>query len=104
MRRLAVTVSILCIALSIISATETRAGGQHVVQAQNLMQPPVTGPLFRLPFDLQPGLSTWYVIQFYGNTTGAYRFRDTWYDQGQGLHFGVDFAAKCGTPVVSIGD
>jgi murein DD-endopeptidase MepM/ murein hydrolase activator NlpD len=73
--------------------------------AQAPTPPSMTGrPPFRLPFDAAPSLSTWYVIQGYGNTRGAYQNRRTWYDQGQGLHFGLDFAAKCETPVVAIGD
>jgi len=42
--------------------------------------------------------------QLYGNTTGAYRQRNTGYRAGQGIHFGLDFLARCGTPVVAIGD
>jgi len=75
------------------------------VSAQVPEPPVVTGkPPFRLPFDTLPGLSTWYVVQVYGNTTSAYRWRKTTYDQGQGLHFGVDFSARCRTPVVALGD
>lgn len=59
---------------------------------------------FGLPFNLPPSYSTWYVIQYYGNTTGAYTWRHLWYGSGQGMHFGVDFSARCGTEVVSIGD
>lgn len=73
-------------------------------------QPPVTSTAtppadrpFRLPFDTPPGPGTWYVSQMYGNTQAAYRNRHVWYQFGQGLHFGIDFAAKCGTPVVAIG-
>lgn len=62
------------------------------------------GPPFGLPFDTQPGPSTWLLAQLYGNTTSAYLFRSIWYAAGQGLHFGVDFAAPCGTEIVSIGD
>jgi murein DD-endopeptidase MepM/ murein hydrolase activator NlpD len=40
----------------------------------------------------------------YGNTTGAFNQRSTTYGAGQGLHFGIDFSAPCGTPVVAIGD
>jgi murein DD-endopeptidase MepM/ murein hydrolase activator NlpD len=61
-------------------------------------------PPFALPFNLPPGYSTWYVVQWYGNTQGAYTWRYLWYGAGQGLHFGVDFAAQCGTEVVAIGD
>ena len=59
---------------------------------------------FGLPFAEPPGPATWFLIQPYGNTVGAYYNRVTWYGNGQGLHFGVDFAAPCGTEVVAIGD
>jgi murein DD-endopeptidase MepM/ murein hydrolase activator NlpD len=59
---------------------------------------------FGLPFADPPGPSTWLLGQGYGNTTGAYRQRKTTYAAGQGVHFGVDFSAACGTPVVAIGD
>jgi murein DD-endopeptidase MepM/ murein hydrolase activator NlpD len=57
-----------------------------------------------LPFTSPSGPNTWYLVQFYGNTTGAYNQRDTTYRFGQGLHFGVDLGAPCRTPVVAIGD
>lgn len=59
---------------------------------------------FGLPFNTPPGPSTWLVGQMYGNTTGAYRWRTLMYGAGQGLHFGIDFSARCGTPVVAIGE
>jgi murein DD-endopeptidase MepM/ murein hydrolase activator NlpD len=59
---------------------------------------------FGLPFADPPGPSTWLLGQAYGNTTGAYRQRKTTYGNGQGVHFGIDFSAPCGTPVVAIGD
>jgi murein DD-endopeptidase MepM/ murein hydrolase activator NlpD len=61
-------------------------------------------PPFGLPFNMPPGPSTWLLGQYYGNTTSAYRFRTVWYAAGQGLHFGLDFSAPCGTEVVAIGD
>ena len=42
--------------------------------------------------------------QAYGNTTGAYRQRRIIYEAGQGVHFGVDLSARCGYPIVAIGD
>jgi hypothetical protein len=57
---------------------------------------------YRLPFATPPGPSTWYVAQWYGLTTGGYRGRNSTYAQGQGIHFGIDFAAPCGTPVVAV--
>ncbi len=59
---------------------------------------------FGLPFALPPGPGTWLFIQGYGNTALAYRWRVVEYGAGQGLHFGLDFAARCGTPIVAIGD
>ncbi|HEU4742450.1 MAG TPA: peptidoglycan DD-metalloendopeptidase family protein [Meiothermus sp.] len=59
---------------------------------------------FGLPFATPPGPDTWLLGQPYGNTTGAYRRRDSDYRAGQGLHFGLDLSARCGTPVVAIGD
>jgi murein DD-endopeptidase MepM/ murein hydrolase activator NlpD len=68
-------------------------------QAQN--QPT---PVFGLPFNTNPGPATWLMGQVYGNSTGAFVRRREWYQAGQGIHFGIDFAARCGTPIVSIGD
>jgi len=59
---------------------------------------------FILPFKEPPGPDTWLLAQPYGNTTGAYRQRNTTYRAGQGIHFGIDFSAPCGTEVVAIGD
>lgn len=59
---------------------------------------------FTLPFAGQPGPSTWYLSQPYGNTVYAYFERRGLYANGQGLHFGLDFAAPCGTPVLAVGD
>src|SRR5512136_2371470 len=64
---------------------------------------PAGGPPFGLPFAAAPGPATWLAGQLYGNTTGAYFQADEWYAAGQGLHFGIDLLAPCGTPVVSIG-
>jgi murein DD-endopeptidase MepM/ murein hydrolase activator NlpD len=63
-----------------------------------------TQKLFILPFKEPPGPDTWLMAQPYGNTTGAYRQRNTTYRAGQGIHFGIDFSAPCGTEVVAIGD
>ena len=56
------------------------------------------------PFKEPPGPDTWLLAQPYGNTTGAYRQRNTTYRAGQGIHFGIDFSAPCGMEVVAIGD
>ncbi|MEM9951132.1 MAG: M23 family metallopeptidase [Chloroflexota bacterium] len=57
-----------------------------------------------LPLQDPAGIDTWLLGQAYGNTTGAYRFGDQWYSAGQGLHFGLDFSAPCGTPLVAVAD
>lgn len=59
---------------------------------------------FILPFAGPPGPAAWLLGQTYGNTVGAFRNRREFYEAGQGLHFGVDFSVRCGTPIVSIGD
>lgn len=59
---------------------------------------------FIMPFAGDPGPDTWLFIQPYGNTTFAYRFRNSVYYGGQGLHFGIDLAAPCGTEILAIGD
>lgn len=69
------------------------------INAQENPEPP-----FRLPFQDPPGPETWLLGQAYGNTTGAYRQRNSTYAAGQGLHFGVDLSARCGYPIVAIGD
>lgn len=61
-------------------------------------------PPFNLPMAGPPGPSTWYVSQWYGNTVTAHRNAADLYSRGQGIHFGVDFAAPCGTDVYAIGD
>lgn len=61
-------------------------------------------PPFGLPMNGEPGASTWYVSQWYGNTITAARNAEDLYHRGQGIHFGVDFAAPCGTEVVAIAD
>lgn len=57
-----------------------------------------------LPFTQPPGPDTWLFGQAYGNTTGAYNFGSLWYSAGQGLHFGLDFPALCGTPLAAVAD
>jgi murein DD-endopeptidase MepM/ murein hydrolase activator NlpD len=59
---------------------------------------------FILPFSQPPGPDTWLLAQPYGNTIGAFFQRDTTYRAGQGIHFGVDFSAPCGTEIVAIAD
>ncbi|MBC7646946.1 MAG: M23 family metallopeptidase [Pseudopedobacter sp.] len=59
---------------------------------------------FGWPFAGNPGPNTWMLGQGYGNTTGAFNRRRSDYGAGQGIHFGVDISARCGTPVLAIAD
>ncbi len=80
-------------AISIAASAQTAA-------AQDLP----TGPIFGMPLEGDPSPDTWLFAQTYGNTTTAYRWRWTVYGAGQGMHFGLDFSARCGTPILAIGD
>lgn len=84
----------LCLILLVVSLTPAKV---MPVMAQDVAA-------FGLPFNTPPGPDTWLMVQPYGNTTGAYFRRGIWYGAGQGLHFGIDLSAPCGTPVVAIGD
>ncbi len=66
-------------------------------------QPEAAKPL-TLPFKEPPGPDTWLLGQTYGNTVGAYFQRDTTYGASQGIHFGMDFSAPCGTELVAMAD
>jgi len=67
-------------------------------QAQTAERP------FILPFAEPPGPDTWLLGQAYGNTVGAYFNRNTTYRYSQGIHFGVDLTAPCGTEIVALAD
>ena len=97
-RFLALAWLILLIPVSILSPVSGQKG--------QVPTPPVVNgkPPFRLPLEGPPGPASWFIIQFYGNTRGAYQWRKIMYEHGQGLHFGVDFATRCKTPIVAIGD
>ena len=47
---------------------------------------------------------TWWLTQWFGNTTFAYRMRHSIYFAGQGLHFGIDFGMACGTEIIAAAD
>jgi murein DD-endopeptidase MepM/ murein hydrolase activator NlpD len=59
---------------------------------------------FILPFAEPPGPDTWLLGQTYGNTVGAYFNRNTTYRYSQGIHFGIDLSAPCGTEIIAIAD
>jgi murein DD-endopeptidase MepM/ murein hydrolase activator NlpD len=59
---------------------------------------------FTVPFKTPPGPDTWLLGQPYGNTTGAYRQRETTYGASQGIHFGIDFSTPCGTELIAMAD
>lgn len=82
-------------------ATQVNHAGIPAVEPPE--EPPVPPP-FSLPFAAPPGPDTWLLGQPYGNTVGAYIQRSIFYQAGQGLHFGLDLSAPCGTEVVAIGD
>ena len=60
------------------------------------------GKPYRLPFQTGAGPGGWYIAQWYGVTTNGYRGRNSVYSQGQGIHFGIDFAAPLNTPLVAV--
>ena len=94
---------LIAISSMLIAALFIIAHPIEAARAPQAASTPAPKP-FRLPFAQPAGPSTWYLGQDYGNTIGASLQRDTTYRAGQGLHFGLDFAAPCGTPVVAIGD
>jgi murein DD-endopeptidase MepM/ murein hydrolase activator NlpD len=85
--------AVMCMAVSVLSVPVAPATAQSTPEA-----------IFGLPFAEPPGPDTWLMGQVYGNSTGAFARRREWYQAGQGIHFGIDFSARCGTPVVAIGD
>jgi murein DD-endopeptidase MepM/ murein hydrolase activator NlpD len=90
------------LALFIAAILSVSPAPPPIVAAQTDLQ--AAARPFGLPFDTPPGPSTWLLGQLYGNTTTAFRWRVSEYGAGQGLHFGIDWSAPCGTTVVSIGD
>lgn len=82
----------------------TEAPADAAIPTAEPTEAPAERPVFSLPFAGEPGPSTWLYEQHFGNTVSAYNFGVDWYASGQGLHFGIDLEAKCGTPVLAIGD
>ncbi len=103
-RRWQVWACALGLVVLMAGAAQPLVGGTFAAEATATpAAKPSTKP-FRLPFADPPGPNTWYLGGLYGNTTGAYSERAGMYRAGQGLHFGVDLAAPCGTKLVAIGD
>ena len=90
-KRIPLCLALLILTLSLLAPTPASA------------QPQPAMP-FSLPFAGPPGPDTWLMVQPYGNTVGAYYQRVNWYFAGQGLHFGLDLSAPCGTQIVAIAD
>jgi len=67
-------------------------------QAQTTQKPLI------LPMQDEASVNTWLLGQAYGNTIGAFNFWQQWYSAGQGLHFGIDLVAPCGTPLIAVAD
>jgi hypothetical protein len=93
-RLILLSILLICLVWAMLTPGVTAVG-----QGNATWRPP-----FTLPFGSPPSASTWLFEQFFGNTVEAYNFGKYWYAAGQGLHFGLDFEARCGTPVLAIGD
>jgi murein DD-endopeptidase MepM/ murein hydrolase activator NlpD len=91
-----------------LAAPASRAPAAIAAEPEPLVAAPApatqAAPIFGLPFADPSGPSTWLLGQPYGNTTTAFRWRVSQYAAGQGLHFGIDLSARCGTTVVAVGD
>ena len=104
MRRSAWVCLTLLVAAALAAGPDPRSGAAEGGRVETQAARALAVPPFGLPFDTPPGPSTWLLGQMYGNTTTAFRWRVSQYGAGQGLHFGIDWPARCGTPVVAIGD
>lgn len=82
---------------AVVAATVAAGLSMGVAAAAEPLRP------FGLPLAGAPGPASWYISQAYGNTVYSFFERRGLYVNGQGLHFGVDFATPCGTPVLAIG-
>jgi murein DD-endopeptidase MepM/ murein hydrolase activator NlpD len=98
--RLAVLLGLI---LALLLASAGAVNAQGGVGAAGDQALPAAAP-FILPFAEPPGPDTWLLGQTYGNTVGAYFNRNTTYRYSQGIHFGIDLSAPCGTEIVAIAD
>lgn len=96
--------AMLCLAASLLVATPALAMPQPGSGVSQEAPPPATERPLILPFQEPPGPDTWLLGQTYGNTVGAYFNRNTTYRYSQGIHFGIDLSAPCGTEIVAVAD
>jgi murein DD-endopeptidase MepM/ murein hydrolase activator NlpD len=100
----AVFVAVLLLLAPLLKAQDEPILNHAGMPAEEPPTEPPDQPPFILPFADPPGPDRWLLGQPYGNTVGAYVNRNIFYRAGQGLHFGLDFSAPCGTEIVAIGD
>lgn len=94
----------LLLALLLSANVSQAASPQASAAAAQAQQDQDNERPFILPFAEPPGPDTWLMGQAYGNTVGAYFNRNTTYRFSQGIHFGVDLSAPCGTEIVALAD
>lgn len=90
-------VRLLTIVLAVIAATCAVGTPSTPTQAES-------NAAFGPPLAKPASLDSWLLEQHYGNTVEALSFGKYWYADGQGLHFGLDLEAPCGTHVMAIAD
>ncbi len=100
-RLLQVLFALVLVATASTSAVMASPVHDHQDSAASLQD--AARPLI-LPFREPPGPDTWLLGQTYGNTVGAYFNRNTTYRFSQGIHFGIDLSAPCGTEIVAVAD
>lgn len=94
----------LALAVVFLASTAAYAAPMEGASVDQPQQAQTEDKPFILPFKEPPGPDTWLLGQTYGNTVGAYFNRNTTYRYSQGIHFGIDLSAPCGTEIVAIAD